>query len=73
LDDGNSGRGLEKALAPAAYLAHISAGDGWATQMFRQMDATVFKKYSRIKLQKKREALAKPNRKANEPESGPKS
>jgi hypothetical protein len=35
--------------------------------MLRQTDAKVFKKYSQMKLLMKREALAKLNRKANEP------
>ena len=39
------------------------------TQLLRQGDAKVFKKYSQMKLQMKREALAKFNRQANE--SGP--
>jgi hypothetical protein len=34
--------------------------------MLRQTDAKVFKKYSQMKLQMKREALARLNRKANE-------
>jgi hypothetical protein len=34
--------------------------------MFRQGDAKVFKKYSQMKLQMKREALEKINRHANE-------
>lgn len=34
--------------------------------MLRQTDAQVFKKYSQMKLQMKREALAKLNRKASE-------
>jgi hypothetical protein len=34
--------------------------------MLRQGDAKVFKKYSQMKLQMKREALAKLNRRANE-------
>ena len=34
--------------------------------MLRQGDAKVFKKYSQIKLQMKREALEKINRQANE-------
>ncbi|MGB9067490.1 MAG: hypothetical protein WCC21_02870 [Candidatus Acidiferrales bacterium] len=34
--------------------------------MLRQSDAQVFKEYSRLKLQLKREALAKFNRRANE-------
>ena len=36
------------------------------TQMLRQSDAQVFKKYSQMKLQMKREALTKLNRQANE-------
>jgi len=34
--------------------------------MLRQTDAQVFKKYSQMKLQMKREALEKLNRRANE-------
>lgn len=46
--------------------------DEWVTQMLRQTDAKVFKKYSQMKLQMKREALARLNRDANEtePDSG---
>ena len=47
----------------------LSAGgvaDEWVTQMLRQSDAQVFKKYSQMKLQMKREALVKLNRRANE-------
>ena len=40
--------------------------DEWVTQMLRQGDAKVFKKYSQMKLQMKREALGKLNRNANE-------
>ncbi len=40
--------------------------DEWVTQLLRQGDAKVFKKYSQMKLQMKREALAKLNRHANE-------
>ena len=40
--------------------------DEWVTQMLRQGDAKVFKKYSQMKLQMKREALEKINRHANE-------
>jgi len=40
--------------------------DEWVTQMLRQGDAQVFKKYSQMKLQMKREALEKLNRRANE-------
>jgi hypothetical protein len=36
------------------------------TQLLRQRDAKVFKKYSQLKLQMKREALAKLDRQANE-------
>jgi hypothetical protein len=39
--------------------------DEWVTQMLRQCDAQVFKKYSQMKLQMKREALEKLNRRAN--------
>ena len=38
--------------------------DEWVTQMLRQSDAQVFKKYSQMKLQMKREALL--NRRASE-------
>ena len=40
------------------------------TQLLRQGDAMVFKKYSQMKLQMKREALQKLNRKANEGRTG---
>jgi hypothetical protein len=40
------------------------------TQLLRQGDAKVFKKYSQMKLQMKREALQKINRKANESRTG---
>jgi hypothetical protein len=43
-----------------------SLADEWVTQMLRQSDAQVFKKYSQMKLQVKREALVKLNRRANE-------
>jgi hypothetical protein len=46
-----------------------SAGGGadeWVTQLLRQGDAKVFKKYSQMKLQMTREALEKINRQANE-------
>jgi hypothetical protein len=38
--------------------------DEWVTQMLRQTDAKVFKKYSQMKLQMKREALKRLDRKA---------
>jgi hypothetical protein len=50
-------------------LARLSAGgvaDEWVTQMFRQTNAKVFKKYSQMKLQMKREALARLNRQAGD-------
>ena len=40
--------------------------DERVTQMLRQGDAQVFKKYSQMKLQMKREALEKMNRQARE-------
>lgn len=43
--------------------------DEWVTRMLRQGDAMVFKKYSQMRLQMKREALEKINRKANEARS----
>ena len=51
----------------------LSAGgvaDEWVTQLLRQGDAKAFKKYSQMKLQMKREALQKLNRKANEGRPG---
>src|ERR1017187_3777293 len=53
----------------STYATRLSAGgvaDEWVTQMLRQTDAQVFKKYSQMKLRMKREALAKLNRKAGE-------
>ena len=53
----------------STYATRLSAGgvaDEWVTQMLRQGDAKVFKKYSQMKLQMKREALQKMNRQANE-------
>jgi len=43
-----------------------SAADEWVTQLLRQGHSAVFKKYSQMKLQMKREALQKLNRQANE-------
>ena len=40
--------------------------DEFVTQLLRQGDAQVFKKYSQMKLQMKREALGKLTRNANE-------
>ncbi len=53
----------------STYATRLSAGgvaDEWVTQLLRQGDAKVFKKYSQMKLQMKQEALAKLNRHANE-------
>jgi len=53
----------------STYATRLSAGgvaDEWVTQLLRQGDAKVFKKYSQMKLQMKREALIKLNRQANE-------
>src|ERR1700733_210544 len=53
----------------SAYATRLSAGgvaDEWVTQLLRQSDAQVFKKYSQMKLRMKREALQKLNRRANE-------
>ncbi len=53
----------------STYATRLSAGgvaDEWVTQLLRQGDSQVFKKYSQMKLQMKREALQKMNRQANE-------
>jgi hypothetical protein len=50
----------------ATRLSAAGVADEWVTQLLRQGDAKVFKKYSQMKLQMKREALAKLNRQANE-------
>ena len=53
----------------STYATRLSAGgvaDEWVTQLLRQGDAQVFKKYSQMKLQMQREALTKINRRANE-------
>lgn len=68
---------LERAKIPyfriydlrSTYATRLSVGgvvDEWVTQMLRQGDAKVFRKYSQMKLQMKREALDKINRHANE-------
>ena len=52
----------------STYATRLSAGevaDEWVTQLLRQGDAKVFKKYSQMK----REALEKLNRKANDKKS----
>ena len=57
-------------IRSALDLCHTAqcrrVADEWVTQMLRQGDAQVFKKYSQMKLQMKREALEKLNRRANE-------
>ncbi len=53
----------------STYATRLSAGgvaDEWVTQLLRQGDSQVLKKYSRMKLQMQREALSKLNRHANE-------
>lgn len=53
----------------STYATRLSAGgaaDEWVTQLLRQGDSKVFKKYSQMKLPMKREALQKMNRSANE-------
>ena len=53
----------------STHATRLSAGgvaDEWVTQLLRQSDAKVFKKYLQMKLQMKREALAKLNRHASE-------
>ena len=53
----------------STYATRLSAGgvaDEWVIQMLRQGDSQVFKKYSQMKLQMRREALDKINRRANE-------
>jgi len=53
----------------STYATRLSAGgvaDEWVTQMLRQSDAKVFKKYSQMKLQMQREALTRMNRYAGD-------
>ena len=53
----------------STYATRLSAGgvaDEWVTQLLRQGDSQVFKKYSQMKLAMKREAMEKLNRLANE-------
>jgi hypothetical protein len=53
----------------SAYATRLSAGgvaDEWVTQLLRQGDSQVFKKYSQMKLRMKREALQKLERQPNE-------
>jgi len=51
------------------FATRLSAGgvaDHFVTQMLRQEDSAVFKRYSQAKLNMTREALARLDRKANE-------
>jgi len=53
----------------STYATRLSAGgvaDEWVTELLCQGDAKVFKKYSQMKLQMKREALQQLNRTVNE-------
>jgi len=53
----------------STYATRLSAGgvaDEWVTQMLRQSDAKVFKKYSQMKLQMRREAASQLNRLAGD-------
>jgi integrase len=53
----------------STYATRLSArgvADEWVTQLLRQSDSKVFKKYSQMKLRMQREALEKMNRQANE-------
>jgi hypothetical protein len=57
----------------STYATRLSTGGGadeWVTQLPRQADANVFKKYSQMKLQMKPEVLQKLNRKANDRQPG---
>jgi hypothetical protein len=47
------------AVTAAARVQACGVADEWVTQLLRQGDAKLFKKYSQMKLQMKREALAK--------------
>jgi hypothetical protein len=51
---------------PAQASARMSGADEWVTQLLRQGDAKVFKKYPQTKLRMKREALKRMNRKAKD-------
>jgi hypothetical protein len=53
-------------LRRAKRLSAGGVADEWVTQLLRQGDAKLFKKYSQMQLQMKREALQKVNRTANE-------
>jgi len=63
-------RAALSALPPAAHVRDAAerrgVADHFVTQLLRQGDATVFKRYSQAKLVMMREALAKLDRQANE-------
>ncbi len=61
---------LSIAAAIRTRVGPAGVADEWVTQLLLQGDAKVFKKYSQMKLQMKREALQKLNRKANEDRPG---
>jgi integrase len=50
----------------ATRLSAGGVAEEWAIQVLRQGESQVFKKYSQMKLQMKREALGRINRRANE-------
>ena len=65
-------RAVLQNLRSAVHVRNSSqrggVADEWVTQMLRQSDAKVFKKYSQMKLQMKREALKQMNRQAGDSE-----
>ena len=64
IDDASLALPCEQALI--TRLSDGGVADEWVTQLLRQGDSQVFKKYSQMKLKMKREALEKMNRLANE-------
>jgi hypothetical protein len=58
--------GLNQSVRSLTLTTRLSLADEWVTQLLRQGDSQVFKRYSQMKLQMKREALEKINRQANE-------
>jgi hypothetical protein len=62
--------GFENEKGPSFNVCHATecggVADEWVTQLLRQSDSKVFKKYSQMKLRMQREALEKLNRLANE-------
>jgi len=57
-------------LSDASQACLADSRDEWVTQLLRQGDSKVFKKYSQMKLQMKRGALLELNRQANEQGEG---